>query len=367
MAKHNWLTTLLPGYGMYTLLDNIVGKGGPLKNLVTSVFGKYLGTNLTGQDREANDFNERMQEDAQQHDYDFANYQDQLARQYYQDVQSPQAQVQQYQNAGLNPALMYGRGATTPASPATFGSSGSSGTHSVNPDSGDIGQLISLIAGVKFKGMEALANKQLKGAQQSYYDELATNLKNQNSIFQEKWQLYQKVQNSTIANIDADTVLKYSTSALRHAEISEKEANTAFLNAQTLIANSDAKYRDQLNDALLKVRISESNLNVQQTYESESREDLNDQQWYLNEQTWDEQKGVIRETLRKMSAEAGISEKEFDAFWTEKRLEAFAIQAKAYSDLKNNIKLGPFQVSGTNPFFYGAMGASSFIPYGFGQ
>lgn len=66
---------------------------------------------------------------------EFQSAEAQKARQFQEDIytkyQSPQAQVRQFQDAGLNPALMYGRGVTPVSlSPASLGPSGSSASAS---------------------------------------------------------------------------------------------------------------------------------------------------------------------------------------------------------------------------------------------
>lgn len=84
-----------------------------------SLISKYTGNQLTGAEREANQFTAEQAE---------------LSRQFQEDMyvkyQSPAAMMEQYKDAGLNPALMYG-GAGSPS-----GSFSSSGASSVSPASG---------------------------------------------------------------------------------------------------------------------------------------------------------------------------------------------------------------------------------------
>lgn len=110
-----------------------IGNGGVL----SSVAGKYLGTNLTGAEREANAFTTSERLAAQDWSEDMYN-------KYY----SPQAQITSqiagFQQNGINPALMYGGSAPTagsmPSSPA-----GSS----VSPSSANLFSAITSMLGLK--------------------------------------------------------------------------------------------------------------------------------------------------------------------------------------------------------------------------
>lgn len=101
------------------------GLGGLLKG-VESLWNRITGRGQTNAERAAQDFSAQQA----QINRDFQSAEAQKARQWQEDFytqyQSPQAQVRQYQAAGLNPALMYGRGAT-PAASASTASNGPSG------------------------------------------------------------------------------------------------------------------------------------------------------------------------------------------------------------------------------------------------
>lgn len=97
-----------------------IGDGG----ILGSVAGKYLGTNLTGSEREANAFTTAEREAAQQWSEDM-----------YVKYQSPEAQIssqmQGFKDNGINPALMYGGSAPQGGSLPS-----SDGGQSVSPSSG---------------------------------------------------------------------------------------------------------------------------------------------------------------------------------------------------------------------------------------
>ena len=81
-------------------------------NGIGNFWKKITGLGTTGSEREAMEFNA----DQAHINREFQSAEAQKARQWQEDFftkyQSPQAQVRQYQDAGLNPALMYARGVT---------------------------------------------------------------------------------------------------------------------------------------------------------------------------------------------------------------------------------------------------------------
>lgn len=108
------------------LFQNI-GKGlGGLWSGIESLWNRITGRGQTNAERAAQGFSAEQA----QINREFQSAEAQKARQWQEDFythfQSPQAQVRQYQDAGLNPALMYGRGAT-PAASASTASNGPSG------------------------------------------------------------------------------------------------------------------------------------------------------------------------------------------------------------------------------------------------
>lgn len=108
------------------LFRNIGKVLGGLWSGVENLWNRFTGAGQTNAERSAQDFSAQQA----QINRDFQTAEAQKARQWQEDFytlyQSPQAQVRQYQEAGLNPALMYGRGAT-PASSASTASNGPSG------------------------------------------------------------------------------------------------------------------------------------------------------------------------------------------------------------------------------------------------
>jgi hypothetical protein len=97
----------------------------------------FSNRKATGRDRDLMDFNASEASINRE----FQSAEAQKAREFQEDIytryQSPQAQVRQYQEAGLNPALMYARGVTPVSlSSASLGPSGSSASASPSAISG---------------------------------------------------------------------------------------------------------------------------------------------------------------------------------------------------------------------------------------
>lgn len=125
------------GFSPYALLSASFGQSPFGKNgALASLWNKKTGAGLTGAEREANAFSA---EQAQKQ----MDFQQQMRDTQYQSA------VSDMQNAGLNPALMYGSGASGNASP-----SGSAAT-SVSPTAD--GGLLSLIIDMKRLSMEQSA------------------------------------------------------------------------------------------------------------------------------------------------------------------------------------------------------------------
>lgn len=115
-------------------------------NGIGNLWKKITGLGTTDSEREAMDFNSEQA----QINRDFQSAEAQKARQWQQDFftkyQSPQAQVRQYQEAGLNPALMYARGVTpVSASSASNGPTGDSA--SVQMPAVDSSSLLQMLFG----------------------------------------------------------------------------------------------------------------------------------------------------------------------------------------------------------------------------
>lgn len=116
-------------------------------NGIGNFWKKITGLGTTNSERESMDFNA----DQAQINREFQSAEAQKARQWQEDFytkyQSPQAQVRQYQAAGLNPALMYGRGATPAASASTASNGPAGDAASVQMPAVDSSSLLQMLFG----------------------------------------------------------------------------------------------------------------------------------------------------------------------------------------------------------------------------
>lgn len=137
-------SALRSGSGFFGVWDSIKG----LWKGATNFYKKITGSGLTDAEKSSMDFNAQQA----QVNRDFQSAEAQKARQWQEDFytqyQSPQAQVRQYQNAGLNPALMYGRGATPAASASTASNGPAGDTASVGLPVSDPSSLVQMVLGL---------------------------------------------------------------------------------------------------------------------------------------------------------------------------------------------------------------------------
>lgn len=130
---------------------------GFLGRLLGNVAGRYLGTNLTDAEREANEFSRQMAREAN----DFTHQENQLAMQFSADQALQQMAFQermansQYQRgvadmqaAGINPAIAYNQGgAVAPSGAAGSASSGAGAVvSSVSPHAGSLSDIFRLFS-----------------------------------------------------------------------------------------------------------------------------------------------------------------------------------------------------------------------------
>ena len=302
-----------------------------LDNLLDSVAKKYGGTGLTNAEIEANEFTHNENELAYQRQ-----------REFYQDFQSPQAMVNQYREAGLNPALMYQSGGSS------SGVIGSSGAQSVSPTGGDLGQFISLMAGLAFRAKEVRAETQLKGAQSKLINSQRIGQENENSAFAERFDFWKRIQSKTLENIDADTFLKHADASLKSQGINESEARTTLLHYQGLTARVESAHAEENWLDLHGLRQSAMRLNDANRQYALSQSDESKQRLYEAQQSWGSRWRTIQENLVSLEIKNGLSENEAKAFWTDKRLNELLVMSEIYHNYKLDVKVGPFGTQQTD-------------------
>lgn len=220
----------------------------------------FSNRKATGRDRDLMDFNASEASINR----DFQSAEAQKARQFQEDVytkyQSPQAQVRQYQNAGLNPALMYGRGVTPVSlSSASVGPSGSSASASPTGVSGVEGLMSMLGSFAKLPSEVELMSAQSEDLRASALGKQIHNAYSPQLLEQELQKGEMSVLNSQAALttaqfqwqlMDSQARLNYVNSQLSDAQIdniiayTEKtklEQITESLRQQNIIADTEIK------------------------------------------------------------------------------------------------------------------------------
>lgn len=204
-----------------------VGKG------VASLWNKATGSDLTNAERQTMDWNAAQAEQNRNFQSAEAEKARQWQEDYYQQYESPQARIRQYEEAGLNPALLYGQNIGSGAAPSTSLPSGDSA--SVGLPSSGAGDLLSFIG--QMMSIKSLINKNNADADNASADadnkRADTDLKNQ----QKEW-----------------------NPKLFQSEIDKNEANAANLLAGVKVAE------EQVNKFIADENLisSQINLNEQQ-------------------------------------------------------------------------------------------------------
>lgn len=139
--------------------NSLIGSAGSLIGGIVSYFGnKSL-------QRESNEFNAQQAELNRQ----FQHQETELARdwqeKFYNQYQSPEAMVRQYENAGINPVLVAGQATNTP--PAASGGAGSTASAVTPPYVNMVGVMeqVGKLAMLKAEIANINADTDLKGAQ----------------------------------------------------------------------------------------------------------------------------------------------------------------------------------------------------------
>lgn len=107
-------------------------------SLLDNIVKHYAHTGMTGEAKETADYDFDLQQRLNEEEFD-------RKKEFFELYESPEAQVRQYKSAGLNPALMFGNGASVSAS----GGIGSAGSVDVpGPSGGDLSGIIQAVIGI---------------------------------------------------------------------------------------------------------------------------------------------------------------------------------------------------------------------------
>lgn len=124
-------------------------------NGISSLWNKATGSDLTNAERQTMDWNALQAQENRTFQSAEAEKARQWQEEYYNQYESPQARIRQYEEAGLNPALLYGSQLGSGSAPSTSVPSGDSA--SVGMPSSGAGDLLSFIG--QMLSMKSIINK----------------------------------------------------------------------------------------------------------------------------------------------------------------------------------------------------------------
>lgn len=198
-------------------------------NGISSLWNKSTGSDLTNAERQTMEWNAQQAQENRTFQSAEAEKARQWQEDYYNQYESPQARIRQYEEAGLNPALLYGSQLGSGSAPSTSVPSGDSA--SVGLPSSGAGDLLSFIG--QMFSMKSIINKNNADALNAEAD---------------------------AANKRADTKLKEQeyewNPELFRSEISKNEANAANLLAGVKVAE------EQVNKLVADQKLIASNIDL---------------------------------------------------------------------------------------------------------
>lgn len=334
------------------LTDNfsLFGDNG-LRGLVGALINRISAEHLTGAEREANEFSHNEQQLSRQwQEYFFNNY------------QSPMAQVQQYQQAGLNPALMYQNGASAPSAV------GGSAASSVSPQGSQMGmaQLVQILGslGMRFKEMQA--DLDLKSAN-AYKTRAEGDLIHHNiDVFaermereRERFTLDKSILEKRPEEIDANIKVAKARSENLLQGVNESKAREAVAKIDEALKKVDLQTRSDYNKACLEAVRAKRALDIAETNlkYAEGKKTTEEVEYMRikvkNLQTeYDKTFAKLDAETKKIGKESGLIEKESDFFERKFDIQVAGVINGAIQAAKMN--------SGTR-FQSGAQGFSNYL------
>lgn len=166
-----------------------IGKG------IKSLFNKSTGADLTSAERQTMDWNAEQAELNRSFQSAEAEKARQWQEDYYNAYESPQARIRQYEDAGLNPALLYGSQLGSGSAPSTSVPAGDSA--SVGMPSSGAGDLLSFIG--EMMSMKSLINKNNADAAKANAE--ADNVKQKTEWDPKLWQSELDKNEATTSNL----------------------------------------------------------------------------------------------------------------------------------------------------------------------
>lgn len=302
--------------------------------LLKALVSRLTGAALTPAEREASALQLSNQQTLNEEDY-------QRKIDFYERYESPQAQVQQYKAAGLNPALLYGGGASVSASGGV--GTGSAGMPSAQMES--IAGIISAISGASLRSQQQRFDMKMRERELELEGEKLGIYRNQSEAYARylgSQTTGQDITNSNLQDIydlNKDNVRAKTGElleniktapvqrALLRADIGVKEASEALYKVQTRIASADADIRAKYNAIMIdSARIQMEMLSVQSEYQRQlldqqvmhNARELNilfnqvgmsnlDLQYYRADRNWEHGLGFARTVVTAGGIAAGFA------------------------------------------------------------
>lgn len=240
-----------------------IGKG------IKSLFNKSTGADLTSAERQTMDWNAEQSELNRSFQSAEAEKARQWQEDYYNQYESPQARIRQYEDAGLNPALLYGSQLGSGSAPSTSVPAGDSA--SVGMPSSGAGDLLSFIG--EMMSIKSLINNNNAGADAKRAD--AENKRADTKLKEQQYEWNPELWRSEINKNEANTKnllagveqLQASTASifkdidLKDSQIDEIIARTDNIRDDTAKKELE-KQGVEVNNRLLAVKILETYANT---------------------------------------------------------------------------------------------------------
>lgn len=288
-----------------------VGKG------ISSLWNKATGSDLTNAERQTMDWNAQQAEANRSFQSAEAEKARQWQEDYYQQYESPQARIRQYEEAGLNPALLYGSQLGSGNAPSTSVPAGD--VASVGLPSSGAGDLLSFIG--QMMSIKSLINKNNADADNAAAD--AENKRADTGLKTLQYEWNPKIWQSEINKNEASTKnllagveqLQASTASIfKDIELKDNQINEIIARTDNIKVDTAKKELEkqgvEVNNRLLAAKILETYANTRLAKAKEllttSEKDLTDKKAFrqqLENDDWQSSGG------RPVDSFAGIIDK----------------------------------------------------------
>lgn len=247
MSKWKWYPVVGPYFSLLKKVFGSVGsKGSSVLDGISEALKSYIsqetGMAMTGAQKETMDYQGEWNNRLAEADY-------QRKQEFYEKYESYGAQVRQMQDAGLNPALMYGNGASVSAS-------GGVGSGSVSAPSAGSSEILGALINLGLRSAQMKQEKDLREQQmaidseknksyQRYLDAMSRGqeISNEFRAAQESAKLENIAQNTALLQEKVKT--EEVSRRLMESGISQNEADAALKLRQAVLLEIEANHKDE--------------------------------------------------------------------------------------------------------------------------